>query len=91
MQAHYARAVPLDLLKTEMNRLTRAMAAAERQVEVSGKHLAEVEDVLEQALAVAAECNLHYRQAPDFVRRQMNQGSTRSCGSPRTGRWSAAS
>jgi hypothetical protein len=30
--------------------------------------------VLEQARAVAAECNLHYRRAPDFVRRQMNQG-----------------
>lgn len=74
MQAHYAGAVPLDLLKTEMDRLTRAMAAAERQVEVSGKLLAEVEAVLEQALAVAAECNVQYRRAPEFVRRQMNQG-----------------
>jgi hypothetical protein len=74
MHAHYAGAVPLDLLKSEMDRLTRAMAAAERQVETSGKHLAEVEDVLEQALAVAAQCNLQYRRAPEFVRRQMNQG-----------------
>ncbi|GAA5158267.1 recombinase family protein [Pseudonocardia eucalypti] len=74
MRAHYAGAVPLDLLKSEMDRLTRAMTAAERQVEVSGKHLAEVEAVLEQALAVAGECNVQYRRAPDFVKRQMNQG-----------------
>lgn len=74
MQAHYAGAVPLGLLKTEMARLTSAMNAAERQVEVSGKQLHEVETVLEQALAVAGACNVQYRRAPNFVRRQMNQG-----------------
>ena len=48
----YAGAVSLDPLKTEMDQLTRAMATAERQVEASQKHVAKVEDILDQALAV---------------------------------------
>lgn len=74
MQAHDAGAVPVDLLKSEMDRLTRSMAAAERQVEVTTKQLREVEGVIEQALAVAANCHVQYQVAPDFVRRQINQG-----------------
>jgi len=52
MQAHYQGAIPLDLLKAEMERLTTSMRSAEQQVELASKHLAEVEDVLEQALVV---------------------------------------
>ena len=74
MQAHYQGAIPLELLKSEMERLTTAMRAAQRQVELSGKHISDVEDVLEQALAVAGSCHTHYVGAPDFVKRQINQG-----------------
>ena len=74
MQAHYQGAIPLELLKSEMERLTTAMRAAQRQVELSGKHISDVEDVLEQALAVAGSCHAHYVAAPDSVKRQINQG-----------------
>lgn len=84
MQAHYAGAVPLDLLKTEMGRLTRAMSAAERQVEISTKHVADVDEVLEQALAVAGSCSTdEHRSSYDG---RSTRGSSRSCGSIRTGR-----
>jgi hypothetical protein len=74
MQAHYAEAVPLDVLKTEMSRLTRAMTAAERQVEASRKHVAEIDDVLDKPLVAAAPCHSQYGRAPDNVKRQINQG-----------------
>lgn len=74
LQAHYDDVVPADLFKTEMRRLTRAMAAAEHEVASSRADLSDAETVLEQALAVAASCSLQYEAAPDKVRRQMNQG-----------------
>ena len=74
MQAHYADAVPLDLLKTEMARLTRAMADAERQITTATADLASSQQTLEDALTVAGNCHRHYETAPDFVKREINQG-----------------
>jgi len=74
MQAHYAEAVPLDLLKTEMARLTRAMADAERQITTATADLASSQQILDDALTVAANCHRHYETAPDFVKREINQG-----------------
>lgn len=74
MQAHYAGAVPLDLLKTEMHRLTAALQAAEQQISAAHTHLADIEAVLEQALRVAGACHREYAHAPAFVKRQINQG-----------------
>jgi len=74
MQAHYAEAVPLDLLKTEMHRLTAAMQAAEQQTSAAQSHLADIEAVLEQALLVAGTCHRAYADAPALIKRQINQG-----------------
>ncbi|OLT23156.1 hypothetical protein BJF78_07310 [Pseudonocardia sp. CNS-139] len=74
LRAHYDGAIPADLLKSEMDRMTRAMATAQRQAELAGKHLADVRDVLEQALTVAAHCHRQYAGAPQRVKRQINQG-----------------
>jgi hypothetical protein len=38
-RAHCDGAVPTDILKTEMNRLTRAVSAPQRQVEATNRHL----------------------------------------------------
>ena len=74
MQAHYAGAVPLDLLKTEMTRLTRAMADAEHQITSATADLASSEQTLEDALTVASQCHHHYNTAPEAIKRQINQG-----------------
>ena len=74
LRAHYDDAVPADLLKSEMERITRAMAAAERDVAFARAELTDIENLLEQALKIAGSCWLHYAAAPPFVRRQMNQG-----------------
>ena len=50
------------------------MAAAESEATFAKAEMGDVEQVLEQALAVAGSCWRHYVAAPPFVRRQMNQG-----------------
>jgi len=74
LQAHYAGAMPLDLLKEEMERLTREMAEAERLAKDAGKTLDELDTTLRQALTVASNCHQQYLGAPPHVRRQINQG-----------------
>lgn len=74
MQAHYAGAVPVDLLKTEMERLTRALAEAETEITRATASLSDVTQTLHDALTVAGHCQQHYVAAPPAIRRQINQG-----------------
>jgi Recombinase zinc beta ribbon domain len=74
LQAHYANAMPLDLLKEEMDRLTRDMAAAKRIIKDASKTVDELEGTLQAALAVAGDCHQRYSLAPPHLRRQINQG-----------------
>ncbi len=76
LAAHYAGAVPVDILKKEMNRLTTEMADAEAAVRTATRSLADLEATLTQALAVASNCAAAYL-APDVtpsIRRMFNQG-----------------
>jgi hypothetical protein len=50
LQAHYARAVPQDLLASEMQRLTRLLAEARREINAAKTTNEDVEATLEQAL-----------------------------------------
>ncbi len=74
LQAHYAGAVPQDMLASEMDRLTRGLTDAETEIKSATKTLDELEATLEQALAAAASCQRQYEDAPPSIRRQINQG-----------------
>lgn len=74
LEAHYAGAVPLDLLKTEMHRLTREQANATTQLHSAETALTELQNQLDRVLHVAEHCEQHYAQAPPAIRRQINQG-----------------
>ena len=74
LQAHYAGAVPLDLLREEMERLTREISEAERLASSASATVDQLEATLRQALAVAVHCHEQYQQAPPHLRRQINQG-----------------
>ena len=74
LQAHYTGAIPLDLLKDEMDRLTREMAEAERLTRNASKTVDELDLTLHQALMVASTCHQQYQAAPPHIRRQINQG-----------------
>ncbi len=73
LQAHYAEAVPLDLLKREQARIGREMATAQEALSRLNTELGAVERGLDQALALVADCHQLYLSAPPHVRRQLNQ------------------
>jgi site-specific DNA recombinase len=74
LQAHYAGAVPQDLLASEMQRLTRALAEVEGEIAAAKATTSEVDATLTAALAAAGNCQRAYQAVPSAVRRQINQG-----------------
>jgi hypothetical protein len=74
LSAHYAGAVPQDLLASEMKRLTRALAEADGEIKAAQATTADVEATLDRALAAASHCETAYLSAPNSIRRQINQG-----------------
>jgi hypothetical protein len=73
LKAHYAEAVPLDLLKREQARIGKEMAAAQAALGRLNTELGAVERGLNQALALVADCHQLYLDAPPHIRRQLNQ------------------
>jgi DNA invertase Pin-like site-specific DNA recombinase len=72
LDAHYADAVPLDLLKSEQERLTREIESAEgRLAEVEGD-FKKAESNLQRALTRVGDCMTAYREASGPLRRQFN-------------------
>ena len=72
LAAHYADAVPLDMLKSEQDRLTREIANAEgRLAEIVGD-FQKAETYLRQAVTRVGDCEAAYSQASDRMRRQFN-------------------
>jgi site-specific DNA recombinase len=72
LEAHYANAIPLDLLKSEQERLTREIGAAEsRLAEVEGD-FRKAESNLQRALTRTGDCAAAYREATGQLRRQFN-------------------
>ena len=73
LHAHYAGAVPVDLLRSEQERLTTEATQAERHIEVAEASFADIEDTLGKALDLLADCQRAYLAAPGHLRRQWNQ------------------
>jgi site-specific DNA recombinase len=72
LDAHYADAIPLDLLKSEQDRLTAEIANAEgRLTEVEGD-FQKAEANLARALTRAGDCAAAYSEANEGLRRQFN-------------------
>lgn len=71
--AHYEEAIPLDLLKTEQERIRREVAEAESVFAATQLRFREIAQTLDQALDLAANCQEAYGRAPDKLRRQFNQ------------------
>jgi site-specific DNA recombinase len=73
LQAHYAGAVPLDLMKKEQERIANAMNKAEAALAVTEYTADQIEITIEHAVAFAMNCHDAYMAADDVVRREMNQ------------------
>ncbi len=72
LQAFYANAIPLDLLKTEQDRIGVAEQAAKGQLEAMEGDLEGWQDVLRTAIELAGNCHAAYLKARPCVRRRFN-------------------
>ena len=73
LDAHYADAIPLDLLKKEQARITAEMVSAKARLEAVEGSFKDAEANLTKALELARDCEAAYRESSDKVRRQFNQ------------------
>lgn len=73
LQAHYASAVPLDLLKTEQNRISRQLTDIESRLTTTNLEFDRIEECLDKALDYAVNCGSAYLTAGPQERRLLNQ------------------
>lgn len=73
LDAHYAGAVPLDLLKSEQARIAQEISTAESRLESVIQGFDVAERNLQKALRLVNDCQKAYEEAPNKVRRQLNQ------------------
>jgi hypothetical protein len=72
LDAHYADAVPLDLLKSEQERLTREIDSAEGRLAEVESDFKKAESNLKRALTRVGDCMAAYQEASGPLRRQFN-------------------
>lgn len=74
LEAHYAGAIPLDILKREMDRLTRELHEADTRAATVAQSQEELVRLLDAALTLATNCYRLYDTANHRERRMFNQG-----------------
>ena len=73
LQAHYADAIPLDLMKSEQQRIENELTCTDERLRATAIRFEEVEANLNRALSLANEWASAYRSGGPTIRRQMNQ------------------
>ena len=73
LQAHYADAVPLDLLKEEQTRIGNALKNITNQMSAHQEEYTEATNLLRAAFELLTDCGKAYKLADDFARRCFNQ------------------
>ena len=73
MQAHYAGAIPLDLLKSEQERITSEMATVKGRLAAAQASLDRAQATVDHAVREAEDCHRAYLESTPHGRRLMNQ------------------
>ncbi|MBX7268830.1 recombinase family protein [Micromonospora sp. Llam7] len=73
IEMRYAEAIPLDLLKSEQERIARELAGTQQIIERCSTEIDAVLRVIEEALLLCANAHRLYLSATPDVRRQLNQ------------------
>lgn len=73
LQAHYADAVPLDLLKTEQDRIGEELRIINARIDGQKSDYQTARTHLDDCLALLVECHAQYLGADDQTRRLFNQ------------------
>lgn len=74
LQAHYAGAIPADLLASEMQRFTQELGYADRMLQRAQATSKNLVATLNAALVAAEHCERAYLPALPHIKRQINQG-----------------
>ncbi len=69
LEAHYAGAIPLELLKEEQDRITNQPGSIQIKIEAAEDKMGEVALNMKKALDFASDCHRAYLAAPASVRR----------------------
>lgn len=73
LQAFYANAIPLDLLKQEQNRISDEMTKLEIKQEQAVIHINQIEQVVDMAINMASNCFDAYQKASPNTKRLLNR------------------
>ncbi len=73
MEAHYAGAIPVDLLGRKQERISRSLREIETRMSATVTEFETIEGNLGLALDLAGDCGAAYEQAPDHIKRMFNQ------------------
>ncbi|MCU1471687.1 MAG: recombinase family protein [Glaciihabitans sp.] len=73
LEAHYAGAIPVELLKSEQDLISRQLADVNERLQRSTLDEQKLRRTMEAALALSENCYEAYRRAPDHIRRLFNQ------------------
>ncbi|SDY98773.1 hypothetical protein SAMN05428934_107127 [Tessaracoccus flavus] len=73
LQAHYAGAIPLDLLKREQDRITASLETIEHRISAHHGHYADARANLNDSLTLLSNAADIYEHADDANRRLLNQ------------------
>jgi site-specific DNA recombinase len=73
LEAHYAGAVPIDLLGREQERISRSLLKIANQLAATSLEFEAVERNLQLALDLTVDCGAAYRDAPEHIKRMFNQ------------------
>lgn len=73
LEAHYNNAIPLDLLKSEQQKIAKELAAIEHEIRIHNTTFAGLTENLQMSLDIIEDCGSFYRGANDTTKRLMNQ------------------
>jgi site-specific DNA recombinase len=73
MEAHYAGAIPIDLLAREQGKIGRALQKIDAKLAATSSQFEIVEHDLKQALDLTVDCGAAYKSAPEHVKKMFNQ------------------
>ena len=73
LEAHYNDAIPLDLMKSEQQKIAKQLAAIDSEIKAHECAFESLSERLSEALELMEDCGRTYRMASDHIKRMMNQ------------------
>ena len=73
LEAHYNNAIPIDLLKSEQQKIAKELAAIEHEIRIHNTTFEGLTENLQLSLDMIEDCGKYYRNANNTTKRLLNQ------------------